>query len=359
MSFWFVAAIAIEIREQNNMEKLKRRILRDHSNPLSLSDALFVAQYRLNKDAFSMVLSEVEPYLKNMSIPPIIQLAATLRFFGEGGYQRSVGTDANIQLGRSTVSKVIGNVLTVLEWKLCQKWIKLNVSESERRQCKSFFFNKWGIPGVIGCIDGTHIELIKPLTDAPSYYNRKGYFSINAMIICDHNMTIQAVDATHPGSSHDSFIWKLSNAYSHFVAKYRGGERCFHLLGDSGYGIEPFLITPFRNPIANTIEHNFNVVHASARNIVERTIGVLKSRFRCLISCLHYSPQKVVKIINVCCALHNVCRHYNVNFDEENITENINFQNMNNENNIDDERVSSLYNEGVRVRNEIANNLTV
>lgn len=46
--------------------------------------------------------------------------------------------------------------------------------------------------------------------------------------------------------------------------------------------------------------------------------GILKQRFRCLLFSrqLHYSPDKVARIANVCCALHNICIHFNVPFKE-------------------------------------------
>ncbi|XP_036322202.1 putative nuclease HARBI1 [Rhagoletis pomonella] len=101
--------------------------------------------------------------------------------------------------------------MTLMERRLCSKWIKLFMPEQEKRATKSYFYEQFGIPGVIGCIDGTHIKLLQP-QDGSAFFNRKGNFSINAMIICDHNMVIRAIDACHPGSSHDSFIWSMSNA---------------------------------------------------------------------------------------------------------------------------------------------------
>lgn len=135
--------------------------------------------------------------------------------------------------------------------------------------------------------------------------------------ICDYKMKVNAVDALRPGSCHDSFIWSLSSARTYFVNGHLRGDQNSWLLGDSGYALEPFLITPYKNVTAGTMQHKFNKKHASARNIVERTIGVLKSRFRCMQGTLHYSPEKVIKVINVCCALHNICREYQIDFEED------------------------------------------
>lgn len=130
-------------------------------------------------------------------------------------------------------------------------------------------------------------------------------------------MNVRAVDACRPGSCHDAFIWGLSGARTYFLNEYTNGDTSSRLLGDSGYGLEPFLITPYKDVTIRTMEHKFNNKHASARNIVERVIGVLKSRFRCLLGTLVYSPEKVIKIINVCCALHNICREYNIEYHED------------------------------------------
>ena len=80
-------------------------------------------------------------------------------------------------------------------------------------------------------------------------------------------------------------------------------------MGDGGYGLSPFLITPFVNPITAQEKH-FNRVHKATRSQVERNIGHLKSRWRCLdISGGHlqYDPSTCCKIIHSCVLLHNLC----------------------------------------------------
>lgn len=85
-------------------------------------------------------------------------------------------------------------------------------------------------------------------------------------------------------------------------------------VGDSGYALRPWMITPIRDPPEGTAEADFNDCQMSARNTIERVNGVWKMRFRCLLKhrVLHYSPQTASKIINTCCALHNLCIENNL-----------------------------------------------
>ncbi|KAJ8914912.1 hypothetical protein NQ315_016066 [Exocentrus adspersus] len=55
------------------------------------------------------------------------------------------------------------------------------------------------------------------------------------------------------------------------------------LIGDSGYPLQPFLLTPIQNAPEGSPESRFNHAHIRARNCVERCIGLLKMRFTCLL----------------------------------------------------------------------------
>ena len=146
--------------------------------------------FRLNKSSFRYVLEQIRPKLKcNMrksAITPTIKLATSLRFFAQGSYQLSVGNDFNLSLAQPTVSKIISEVLDAMNTTICNNWIEM--SEDETIECKRFFYERTGFPGIIGCVDGTHIKMIGPCKSSQHlYYNRKGFFSINAMIANSNN----------------------------------------------------------------------------------------------------------------------------------------------------------------------------
>lgn len=75
--------------------------------------------------------------------------------------------------------------------------------------------------------------------------------------------------------THDSFV--LSNSGLSGVMEHLEGGGW--LLGDSGYPIKEWLLTPFLSP-ANQHEVKYNEAHGKTRVVIEKSFGVLKSRFR-------------------------------------------------------------------------------
>ncbi len=89
------------------------------------------------------------------------------------------------------------------------------------------------------------------------------------------------------------------------------------LLGDNGYPLKSWLITPYITPTKRR-QCAFNSVFSSARSVIERTFGSLKIHFRCLDrsgGTLQYSPQSVSAFFVACCVLHNTAMRHGYYFD--------------------------------------------
>lgn len=86
-------------------------------------------------------------------------------------------------------------------------------------------------------------------------------------------------------------------------------DHLFHVAGDSGYALRPWLLTPVINAAQRSPEDRYNVAHRRIRSLIERTNGLLKMRFRCLLKhrILHYKPDVASRIVNACVVLHNMC----------------------------------------------------
>lgn len=86
----------------------------------------------------------------------------------------------------ATVSRVVTKVTDVL-FDLKDQYIKFPTTDAGIRDTKIGFYNLRRFPGVIGCIDGTHIRILSPPKEEElAYVNRKRYHSINVQATCDH-----------------------------------------------------------------------------------------------------------------------------------------------------------------------------
>ncbi|KAJ3662030.1 hypothetical protein Zmor_006397 [Zophobas morio] len=280
-------------------------------NPLTeLPEKQFIKLFRVNKRLFNYIVSLVEPYMRpkrrSTDIAVNTRVLAALRFYAGGSYQADVGYNAYIGVSQQSVSQSVREVTEALNRpEILNTVIKFPRNFQELHTKRIQFYNDFGFAGVIGCIDCTHIAIVPPPKNNPllpekAFVNRKGFHSINCQLICDSRLKIMNVVASYPGSTHDSFIWRNLD---------------FFLLGDSGYPLRSWLLTPVRpEPQENTSEYRFNIQHKRVRSLVERCNGLLKGRFRCCLKdrVLRYRPEVAGKIINACVVLHNLCIENNI-----------------------------------------------
>jgi hypothetical protein len=67
-------------------------------------------------------------------------------------------------------------------------------------------------------------------------------------------------------------------------------------LGDEGYGLAPWLMTPFRDPVAQE-QQSYNKLHCRERGIIERNFGALKQRFPILKNKMGLASDQISSII--------------------------------------------------------------
>ncbi|XP_060809565.1 putative nuclease HARBI1 [Amyelois transitella] len=300
-------------RVDARQRRRRTQIARYCAAAIEIGDEEFVANYRITKEIFLELVEVLSPYLKAPSrrsdIPIKFKILVALSFYATGSYQRIVGRNYGTAMSQQSVSRCIKEVTNAFnQIIILQKYIKFPTNVNERNAIKMKFYEKYGIPGVIGCVDGTHVAMVRPSENEDWYFNRKHYHSRNVQILCDFDLNIISVDACFGGATHDSHIFNQHAIKNHLIDLVNQGETVY-LLGDSGYAQREYMMTPIVNAAAGSPEEFYTQIHCSARNRVERTIGLLKARWRCLLKhrVLHYKPDMVSKIINACCVLHNMC----------------------------------------------------
>ncbi|XP_049315330.1 putative nuclease HARBI1 [Bactrocera dorsalis] len=312
----FVYAAIVEEEESGGRRKILKG-LRDKSDPFTMQDTAFINTFRFPKSLCKLLISELEPHdVQKSNIPFDLRFLTSLYFYGHGSYQKCVGNNYMLSMSQSSVSRAL-HFISKLIVDVKGSEICFPSSAQDVSDAKKGFYTKFGIKGTIGAIDCTHIGIVSPsTTDATTplslFMNRKGFYSLNVEAVCDHRLLFTAVNARYPGSCHDSGIWTTSPTRMHLTNTYNTQSDSW-LLGDQGYPLEPWLLTPVAEP-SNAREVRYNKLHAKARNTIERAFGVLKSRFRCLSKhrILHYSPEKASLIIYACTILHNILLKHGV-----------------------------------------------
>ncbi|XP_054918576.1 putative nuclease HARBI1 [Dermacentor andersoni] len=155
-----------------------------------------------------------------------------------------------------------------------EKWVSFLLTPDAKARAKAAFARRGRIRNVLGSVDATLIAIHQPQDlnsgYTESFLTRKNYCALNTMV-----------------RPHVIFL------------RYR---RLWVSLGALAADASA------RTPSWRYPEGRFNKAHASMRNVVERCIGVLKSRFGCLqhYRTMLYSPDRAAAIIGACAALHNI-----------------------------------------------------
>ena len=128
------------------------------------------------------------------------------------------------------------------------------------------FYQIAGFPRVIGAIDGCLIPIRGPDRDEHLYVCHKGFHAINVMAVCNAHLSFTNFVCRWHGSVHDSAVFNSCNLHVHMEG---GRGRNGWLLGDRGYGIQPYLMTPLRPESVSTFfQSTYQKTHTKTRNTI-------------------------------------------------------------------------------------------
>lgn len=214
--------------ERMYQNRIQKRTMRDASDPFALPDRRFIDLFRLNKNVVHYLFETLMPFMeaeeRRSRVPRQTRILVALRFFATGDYQRGVGEEYLLSASQQVVSRCIDEVATCIATNLSRLWIKFPMDERRRNDIKRRFMEKAGFPGIIGCIDCTHIAILAPAHEEHIYVNRKGFHSKNVQIICNDKLEILNINAMYPGSTNDAFIWRGSQIKHLLEEEYNRGK---------------------------------------------------------------------------------------------------------------------------------------
>ncbi|KAG8382955.1 hypothetical protein BUALT_Bualt05G0133800 [Buddleja alternifolia] len=168
----------------------------------------------------------------------------------------------------------------------------------------------------IGALDGTYIKVKVNESDKPRYRTRKGDIAVNVLVACDMDKKLTYLLSGWEGSAADSRVLRDALNRPNGLKVPQGT----YYFCDNGYANEDGFLTPFKGiryhlkdwgERSLTPQHHheyFNMYHSKARNVIERTIGLLKTRWAVLQSQTFYSITTQNRIIMACALLHNFIR---------------------------------------------------
>ena len=136
----------------------------------------FKRRFRVSKVMAMLIIDGVKdqvehPTEQNHALSAELQVLTCLRYYATGCFQRVAGDLSGVSV--ASVCRIVRKVSRAIA-SLKEQYISMPTHQ-RAQQVKKEFFSISGFPGVIGCIDCTHVRISCPTVPNPALYvNRKG-----------------------------------------------------------------------------------------------------------------------------------------------------------------------------------------
>ena len=157
----------------------------------------------------------------------------------------------------STASKIIHEVCKAVTEHLGLKYVHFPRTEEEMIPKVSEFEIKYGMAQAFGCIDGTHVPILRPIENSQEYY--VSFF--NCSSILDYRGVFMDVNSRWPGSVHEAKVFlnsriskslqngKLPITHQQILpGRQKVGD---YLISDPAYSLTPYCLREYSTCSSN------------------------------------------------------------------------------------------------------------
>ncbi|WVZ48944.1 LOW QUALITY PROTEIN: hypothetical protein U9M48_000351 [Paspalum notatum var. saurae] len=183
------------------------------------------------------------------------------------------------------------------------------------QKIKSKFQKIHGLPNCCGVVDTTHITMCLSSAEpnCKVWLDQEKNYSMVLQAVVDVDTRFTDIVTGWPGSLkessilHSSGLFKLSENGERVAEWKQAKDRSEigeYMMGDSGYPLLPWLLTPYQEKDLTESNAEFNRRHSAARTVAARTLAKFKDTWKGEMS--RPDKHKLPRIIHVCCLLHNI-----------------------------------------------------
>ena len=331
-----------QARNNNKQVIIRERYQSDPGRGLRTLDEVLrgrphrcVNMVRMTASCFNALCDELGPHIRSSEKFPVREkVALFLQFAGQALSERKLEED--FQRPRSKINETKECISNAIIQYLYPTYVdNMRLAATVQAVNEKFKPNEhafsWPLRQAAIAFDGTffHQKVAKEQQNA--YRDRHHHTSLNTLLCCTYNQFVTFCYAGSEGSNCDSGVLEtvrddFFNSLSTVIEVH--GERVATLfLGDAIYGLSERIMTPFRGIRYHLKEWEgkrpenahemYNLQHAKLRNVIERTIGLLKRRWKILREQSECYIEHHVKHIYALVALHNFIKVHRGDIEDE------------------------------------------
>jgi hypothetical protein len=244
-----------------------------------------------------------------------LRLGSTLRILSGGSYLDAADLHAihDKSIMESTVWPVCRAIVSSVNPELDNIHFPFD-DEMALRRHEATFKKQAGrlFPGTVAAGDGCGLCIEQPSDkevggNVKDHHTRKYDFAYGFLLFCDNHNHIMSVEATHVASAHDAAMYDVSRV--HDAIEKGKLPHWAHVLLVAAFACTDQELVPWPIPKNGLSKERdtFNFMLSQQRQAVERTFGILYSRWGILWRPLRVKFDNLSLLLHTLCRLHNYC----------------------------------------------------